>query len=622
LLHIFRSMTTIGNLKIRVKLLLAFGSIILLSVLLTVFAITSISKILAFKNLNEQLDNLSLNLERIELAAKEFIYEGYKAKDFQSTGKSKLVDKFNEAVNQSNKSLTVLATSKRLNEQEHALAENLLTSKAMAHYFAETKNLLKKRGFRDFGLEGSLRKAIHDIEKSTYNFDKVTMLTLRRHEKDFFLRKDLKYQEEFSKTSLAFREQLATTGNVELVTLLRNYHEEFNQVVDIEKQLGLHEEEGTKGKLFKELTNARQKAAVLQQQIKADNEAQIANAKTRLIVIFFVQLSLAIVLAAVYAHIITNVIKEIRETMRKLAEGIFPKPLVVKSTEEIGQTKIAINQFLERLQQASGFAQKLGAGQLTAEYDSRYSNDVLAQSIISMQQKLREAEAVQTKINWNNEGAARFSEILKNEETELSMLGNRILKLMTEYLRANQGALYIFFSEEKCLQRLATYAYGKKKFVEEKISLESGLLGQSVLEGETIYLKEIPQGYVKITSGLGEATPANILITPLKIRGEVKGVLELASFEIFQPHEIEFVERQAENIAAILASRQLAVQTQKLLQEARQREREMALQEEAMRQHTEELQATQEEMQRQRAELEREMRVLKSKLALHEMSLN
>jgi HAMP domain-containing protein len=615
-------MVSISNLKIRVKLLLAFGSIILLSVILTAVAITSINKILAFKNLNEHLDNLSLNLERIELATKEFIYEGYKAKDFQGAGKSKQIDKFDEAISQSNKSLDVLVSSSLLSAQEHTMAEELLASKTITKHFAETQLLLKKRGFRDFGLEGSLRKAIQNLEKSNFAFDKVMMLTLRRHEKDFFLRKDLKYQEEFSKTAFAFREQLAATNNVELVTLLRNYHDEFNQVVEIEKQLGLSEEDGTKGKLFEELASIRKKAATLQQQIKSDNEAEITKAKTQLLITFFIQLVLATALAIVYAHVITKVIKEIRETMRKLAEGIFPEPLPVKTTEEIGQTKTAINQFLERLQQASGFAEKLGAGELTAAYDERYSNDVLAQSIISMQLKLREAESVQAKINWTNEGAARFNDILKNEGTEITMLGERILKLVTEYLNANQGALYVINEEERCFERIATYAYGKKKFVDEKLPLESGLLGQCALEKETIYLKEIPTGYVKITSGLGEATPNNVLITPLKIRGEVKGVLELASFEIFAPHQIEFVEKQGENIAAILSSRQVATQTQQLLEEAKKRQQELSQQEEEMRQHAEELQATQEEMQRQRLELEREVRLLKSKLAMHEMSLN
>jgi GAF domain-containing protein len=611
------------KLKIRVKLLMAFGSIILLSVLLTFFAITSINNIIGYKNINEELDKLSTNLERIELATQEFISEGYKANSFQETDSSEIVTRFNKSIVGANENLQTITDSHLLADREMGeIAKSVLESKVIQATFEEVKNLLKERGFKDFGLEGSLRNAIHAVEKSSLDYDKVAMLTLRRHEKDFFLRKDLKYQKEFAATVEEFRQNLMANNNTDLVVLLDNYQSKFNQVVEIERKIGLTNTEGIKGKLYTELNSIREKTSVFQNRIRGINESQINQSKILLIIIFSIQFIGAVALAILYSNVITSVIKEIREAMRKLADGSFPKPLNVHTTEEIGQTKLAINQFLERLQAATSFAEKLGGGELKAIYDTRYNNDVLAKAIISMQQKLKESEKVQAKINWNNEGAMRFNEILKNESEDITALGDKILKVLVGYLGANQAVLYAVNKDQQCFERISTYAYGKKKIMEQTIDLTTGLIGQCAMEKTTIYLKEIPTDYVKITSGLGEATPKNVVIVPLKMKEEVNGVLELASFEIIEEHKIEFLEKMAENVASILHNRQVAQQTKKLLEESRSRESELVQQEEEMRQNAEELQATQEEMQRQSSAMDREIVLLKQKINQYESRLS
>jgi PAS domain S-box-containing protein len=109
---------------------------------------------------------------------------------------------------------------------------------------------------------------------------------------------------------------------------------------------------------------------------------------------------------------------------------------------------------------------------------------------------------------------------------------------------------------------------------------------------------------VKITSGLGEALPRNVLVTPMKIEEKVFGVIEIASFQLFRKYEIEFVEKLAESIASTIASAKIAERTTKLLAETQQQAEEMKSQEEEMRQNMEELTATQEGMQRMLKEVE------------------
>jgi GAF domain-containing protein/HAMP domain-containing protein len=606
------------SLRIRIKLLAAFGSILLLSVLLIALSVTSIDKIIYYKSINEEVDILKLRLETLDLASKDFIYEGYKSKSFLETQKASSINSFTENYSAAKKIIQEIQSIRTDNETDTQLTHVLLvTLDSLQNDFNTLVNLLQDRGFKDYGLEGSLRTAIHDVENSGFEFDKATMLMLRRHEKDFFLRKDLKYQDEFNKRFDVFRQQIESSANAALLSSLVNYQTEFNKVVEIEKQIGLTEHQGIRGRIQKYFSLIRPHIESIRTTVKNQNEAQIAQTKWMLWIIFCVQIIAGIAMALIYAGLLTKSIKEIRGGMQRLASGVFPDKLRVLTTEEIGQTKIAFNQFIDRLKAASIFAGHLGAGELHAKYDDQYTNDVLAKSLISAQEKLRHAEEHQRKINWMNEGAARFNDILKDDFKETHLLGDRILKMLVTYMGANQGALYIMKREEgrEFLERIATYAFDKKKFVNEQITPGSGLIGQCVLEGETIYLKDVPRDFIKITSGLGEATPRRVVIVPLKTRDLVMGVIELASFQDIEPHHLEFIERIAENITTLLANKQAASEMKRLLEESQQRSFSFAQQEEIMRQNTEEFQATQEELERQRFALQQEVKSLRLKLA-------
>ncbi|NJO01563.1 MAG: PAS domain-containing protein [Bacteroidia bacterium] len=126
-----------------------------------------------------------------------------------------------------------------------------------------------------------------------------------------------------------------------------------------------------------------------------------------------------------------------------------------------------------------------------------------------------------------------------------------------------------------------------------------GLVGQIYLEQKSFYLKEAPEDYLKITSGLGDAKPAYILVVPLKFNDEVLGILELASFRKFEPYQMEFVEELGKNLAATLSKAKISAYTRALLEEAQHQAEELRAQEEEMRQNMEELQATQEKLEQE-----------------------
>jgi hypothetical protein len=142
------------------------------------------------------------------------------------------------------------------------------------------------------------------------------------------------------------------------------------------------------------------------------------------------------------------------------------------------------------------------------------------------------------------------------------------------------------------------FAFNSKKFEKQQIRLGEGILGQTFLEKETTLLTEVPDEYVRITSGLGDANPKALLMVPLKVDKDVYGMVELASFKLYDQHEIDFVQKLAETIASTLASVKAAQKNKILIEQFQEQTEQMRAQEEEMRQNMEELQATQEEMAR------------------------
>jgi len=101
--------------------------------------------------------------------------------------------------------------------------------------------------------------------------------------------------------------------------------------------------------------------------------------------------------------------------------------------------------------------------------------------------------------------------------------------------------------------------------LEKKIYQGEGLAGQVWQEGNTVYVDDVPDNYVNITSGLGKAKPTHILIVPLRGNKKIYGVLEIALFDHLEPYQITFVEKIAQNFALMLSSVRMAEQTEILL---------------------------------------------------------
>ncbi len=240
--------------------------------------------------------------------------------------------------------------------------------------------------------------------------------------------------------------------------------------------------------------------------------------------------------------------------------------------------------------------------------DMGENNELLNQSQNDLKNKLEELEVAreeERKRNWTSEGLAKFGDILRSDK-DLVPLSDEVLSRLIKYINANQGGLFslVEADNETYLELISSYAYNQKKYNEKRIEIGQGLLGQTYKEKGYKYLSEVPQGYMEITSGLGDATPRYLLIVPMIVNDKVEGLIELASFYEIEQYKINFIVKLGEQIASTFNSKKVDERTKRLLEETQQQAEEMRTQEEEVRQNMEELQAIQEELERNNKETE------------------
>ncbi len=343
---------------------------------------------------------------------------------------------------------------------------------------------------------------------------------------------------------------------------------------------------------------------------------------------FILSITLFIIGLVTAFYISTSIIKPvnyIRKIIDKLGKGeIVDVDKKKVSNDEVGDMARSVANMASGFKEITTFAENIGNGKYDSKFNPLSENDMLGNALIDMRDNLKKVAEEDKKRNWATSGMAKFGEILRNFNDNFEKLADEIISNLVKYIGANQGALFIIESnngaggeEEEYMEMAAVYAWDKKKFLEKKIYRGEGLAGQAWIEGDTIYLTEVPEDYVSITSGLGEANPRSILIVPLKLNDEIHGVVEIASFREYDEFEIEFIERVCESIASTISSVKVNERTQKLLEESTLMTEQMRAQEEEMRQNMEELQATQEKIQRDQLDREaREKIVLSGTLVL------
>lgn len=262
-------------------------------------------------------------------------------------------------------------------------------------------------------------------------------------------------------------------------------------------------------------------------------------------------------------------LKTVQLIIKDLSKGKLKTRHQAHSNEKLGGVFSDINQLAENLEQISDFASQIGSENFSANLEPRSQEDDLVYALLEMKNNLKKNTDENYKRNWVNEGMQDFGRILRQGNT-LEGLCRAIISNLVKHLNINQGGIFILqeneITKKQELNLLASYAYDKLKYQQKTIQIGQGLIGQSILDKEILYLNKVPNGYTNITSGLGQTTPQVLLIIPLLLNDEVYGAIELASFRDFKEHELDFIKRLAENVASSISSLNASLKAKILLQ--------------------------------------------------------
>lgn len=255
-----------------------------------------------------------------------------------------------------------------------------------------------------------------------------------------------------------------------------------------------------------------------------------------------------------------------------------------------------INSISEDLKQIKNFASEVGNGNFDVDFTAFGAGGELGTAFLKMRDSLKEVSHKEQELNWITSGILHFSKILQDNDRDIEQLCDAFIKELIGYLGINQAGIYLI--EDTKLVLHSFYAFEIKKYKQKEIEIEEGLLGEAFQERRTIYIEDLPDDYINVSSGLGNAPPSYLLLVPLQMGNSNEGVLEIASFKVIEKYKITFIEKICEDMASTIVSVQGKTHEHTLLKEAQETSDRLLAQEEVMRKSLEELKATQEKMER------------------------
>src|SRR5437762_2041226 len=198
-----------------------------------------------------------------------------------------------------------------------------------------------------------------------------------------------------------------------------------------------------------------------------------------------------------------------------------------------------------QLRAIADVATSVTEGDLTRSIQVEAQGEVafVKDNINEMIRNLKDTTLRNEEQNWLKTNLAKFTRMLQGQRDFLTV-GKLILSEVAPLISAQQGAFYMMNKSngESELKLLASYASQERRGAKNRFKFGEGLVGQAALEKQRILLTDVPYGYVKVSSGLGESRPADIVVLPILFEGEVKAVLELSSLERFNSTHQAFLD--------------------------------------------------------------------------------
>ena len=250
-------------------------------------------------------------------------------------------------------------------------------------------------------------------------------------------------------------------------------------------------------------------------------------------------------------------------------------------------------------------------GDLTRSIDVEARGEValLKDNINQMIRTLAETTAVNQEQDWLKTNLTRFTRMLQGQR-DLLTVAEQVLSELAPVMNAQQGAFYVARTDAEGvhLELFASYAFNDRKHLGHRFAIGEGLVGQAARERKRILVRDVPPHYTTLSSALGEATPINLVVVPVMFEDEVKGVIELASFQPFTSIQTAFIDQLIDSLGIVTATIEATMRTDELLRQSQSMAEELQTQQEELQQTNEELEEKARQLTFQRDEVEQKNR--------------
>jgi signal transduction histidine kinase/CheY-like chemotaxis protein/HAMP domain-containing protein len=263
----------------------------------------------------------------------------------------------------------------------------------------------------------------------------------------------------------------------------------------------------------------------------------------------------------------------------------------------------------EQIRAIAEVATAVTEGDLTRSIGVEASGEVAAlkDTLNEMIRNLRETTRRNTEQDWLKTHLSRFDRMLQGQR-DLNTVSGLILSELARLISAQHGIFYtvdLGNPEEPLLRYQAGYAAKSNGDVTPVFRLGEGLVGQCAVEKRPIMLDDVPGDYIAIASGLGKAPPASIIVLPVLFEGQVRAVIELASFQRFNPLHLDFLDQLTDSIGVVINTIEANSRTEELLAQSQSLAGELQTQQEELRQTNDELEQKARLLAEQNSEVER-----------------
>ena len=273
---------------------------------------------------------------------------------------------------------------------------------------------------------------------------------------------------------------------------------------------------------------------------------------------------------AIFADQVTTVAREVGVEGKLGGQASVPGAAGTWRDLTDNVNRLAAN-LTTQLRAIADVATSVTTGDLTRSIQVEAQGEVafVKDNINEMIRNLKETTLRNEEQNWLKTNLAKFSRMLQGQR-DLLAVGKLILSELAPVVSAQHGVFYIMSNsaDEPELKLLASYAHAGGNGVKTHFKLGESLIGQAALEKQRILLVDVPTGYMKVSSGLGESRPTNIVVLPILFEGKVKAVMELSSLERFNATHQAFLDQLAESIGIVLHTIEANTRTENLLEQS------------------------------------------------------